>query len=40
MGVPVNQRTATLNDGNTIPVFGLGTYLSGPHEVSNAVVAA
>lgn len=38
--IPVNQRKATLNDGNEIPVIGLGTFLSAPNEVTNAVVAA
>ena len=36
----VNQRKAVLNDGNQIPVVGLGTYLSKPNEVTNAVVSA
>ncbi|VUC29048.1 unnamed protein product [Clonostachys rosea] len=38
--VPTNKRTITLNDGNKIPVIGLGTFLSAPNEVTNAVVAA
>ncbi|KAL4791476.1 aldehyde reductase 1 [Aspergillus venezuelensis] len=36
---PVNQRTFKLNDGNEIPAIGLGTFLSAPNEVTNAVVA-
>ncbi|CAH0000535.1 unnamed protein product [Clonostachys byssicola] len=30
--VPTNKRTITLNDGNKIPVIGLGTFLSAPNE--------
>ncbi|KAL3446318.1 aldehyde reductase 1 [Aspergillus insuetus] len=37
--VPVNQRKAKLNDGNEIPMIGLGTYLSAPNEVTAAVVS-
>ena len=40
MAPPVNQRKARLNDGNEIPSIGLGTYLSAPSEVTNAVIAA
>lgn len=35
----VNQKTFKLNDGNSIPAIGLGTYLSEPNEVTDAVVA-
>lgn len=38
--LPVNQRRATLNDGQKIPLIGLGTYLSSPNEVTRAVIAA
>lgn len=34
------NKTITLNDGNKIPVIGLGTWLSKPGEVENAVEAA
>lgn len=34
------QRTITLNDGNKIPQIGLGTWLSKPGEVANAVEVA
>jgi diketogulonate reductase-like aldo/keto reductase len=37
--VPVNQSKAKLNDGNKIPMIGLGTYLSAPNEVTKAVVS-
>ncbi|OHF04031.1 aldehyde reductase 1 [Colletotrichum orchidophilum] len=37
--IPTNQRTTSLNDGNRIPVIGLGTYLSKPNEVRDAVLA-
>ncbi|CAG9994392.1 unnamed protein product [Clonostachys byssicola] len=40
MATRVNQRKATLNDGRQIPYVGLGTFLSGPNEVTNAVVHA
>ncbi|KAI0264120.1 Aldo keto reductase [Gloeopeniophorella convolvens] len=33
-------KTLTLNNGTTIPQIGLGTWLSKPHEVENAVVWA
>ncbi|ETS78612.1 hypothetical protein PFICI_10674 [Pestalotiopsis fici W106-1] len=36
---PVNARKAKLNDGNEIPIIGLGTFLSAPNEVTNAVIA-
>ncbi|CAK7217883.1 hypothetical protein SCUCBS95973_003298 [Sporothrix curviconia] len=39
MSTPTNQRKAKLNDGHEIPVLGLGTYLSLPNEVTQAVVA-
>jgi len=31
------QKTIQLNNGMTIPQIGLGTWLSKPHEVENAV---
>ncbi|KAH8994550.1 Aldo/keto reductase, partial [Lactarius akahatsu] len=34
------RKTLQLNNGKTIPQIGLGTWLSGPHEVENAVVWA
>lgn len=34
------NKTLTLNDGNKIPQIGLGTWLSKPGEVENAVEAA
>lgn len=34
------NKTITLNDGNKIPQIGLGTWLSKPNEVENAVEAA
>ncbi|KAJ0357474.1 hypothetical protein COL154_010092 [Colletotrichum chrysophilum] len=37
--IPTNKRTAILNDGNGIPLIGLGTYLSKPNEVRDAVLA-
>ncbi|KAH0421467.1 aldehyde reductase i [Colletotrichum camelliae] len=37
--IPTNMRTAVLNDGNQIPVIGLGTYLSRPNEVRDAVLS-
>ncbi|KAF9875372.1 aldehyde reductase i [Colletotrichum karsti] len=37
--IPTNKRTAVLNDGNQIPLIGLGTYLSRPNEVQDAVLA-
>ncbi|KAL3461873.1 aldehyde reductase 1 [Aspergillus heterothallicus] len=37
--IPVNQKKAKLIDGREIPMIGLGTYLSAPSEVTNAVVA-
>lgn len=39
MAIPTNQKKITLNDGREIPVIGLGTYLSAPNEVTQAVVA-
>ncbi|CAK7207279.1 hypothetical protein SEUCBS139899_010089 [Sporothrix eucalyptigena] len=39
MSTRTSQRKAKLNDGNEIPVLGLGTYLSLPNEVTQAVVA-
>lgn len=39
MTTPTSQRKAKLNDGHEIPVLGLGTYLSLPNEVTQAVVA-
>jgi len=35
----MNQRTVTLNNGNKMPIIGLGTFLSG-QEVTNAVKTA
>lgn len=35
----VAEKKAVLNDGNKIPVIGLGTFLSAPNEVTDAVVA-
>ncbi len=32
--------TFKLNNGNTIPTLGLGTWLSKPHEVASAVDSA
>ncbi|KAJ5379850.1 uncharacterized protein N7496_002278, partial [Penicillium cataractarum] len=37
--IPTNQRKFELNDGRKIPAIGLGTYLSAPNEVTQAVVA-
>ncbi|KAJ5634251.1 hypothetical protein N7528_002093 [Penicillium herquei] len=37
--IPTNQRKYFLNDGREIPAIGLGTYLSAPNEVTQAVVA-
>lgn len=37
--VPVNQKKYTLNDGRQIPAIGLGTFLSAPSEVKDAVIA-
>lgn len=37
--IPTNQRKVKLIDGNEIPAIGLGTYLSAPSEVTNAVIA-
>ncbi|KAF4886659.1 Aldehyde reductase 1 [Colletotrichum fructicola] len=37
--IPTNKRTAVLNNGNQIPIIGLGTYLSKPNEVRDAVLA-
>ncbi|KAH9022446.1 Aldo/keto reductase [Lactarius hengduanensis] len=34
------RKTLQLTNGKTIPQIGLGTWLSGPHEVENAVVWA
>ncbi|KAH8980752.1 Aldo/keto reductase [Lactarius hatsudake] len=34
------RKTLQLNNGKIIPQIGLGTWLSGPHEVENAVVWA
>ncbi|KAI9465376.1 Aldo/keto reductase [Lactarius psammicola] len=34
------RKTLQLNNGKSIPQIGLGTWLSGPHEVENAVVWA
>ncbi|KAH9039883.1 Aldo/keto reductase [Lactarius pseudohatsudake] len=34
------RKTLQLNNSKTIPQIGLGTWLSGPHEVENAVVWA
>lgn len=34
------NKTFTLNDGNKIPLIGLGTWLSKPGEVENAVEIA
>ncbi len=31
------QKSVTLNDGNLIPVLGIGTWKAAPHEVGNAV---
>ncbi|EXJ77303.1 hypothetical protein A1O3_10461 [Capronia epimyces CBS 606.96] len=39
LDVPIQKRKAKLLDGNEIPLNGLGTYLSAPSEVTNAVVA-
>ncbi|KAH7127613.1 Aldo/keto reductase [Dactylonectria macrodidyma] len=36
---PTNERRMKLNDGNQIPVIGLGTFLSAPNEVTEAVIA-
>ena len=35
-----DRKTATLNTGDKIPVFGLGTWQSGPNEVKVAVEMA
>lgn len=40
MITPTNKRTVELQDGNRIPVIGLGTFLSKPNEVESAVLAA
>lgn len=37
---PCPRRTFTLNTGDKIPAIGLGTWQSGPNEVSKAVEAA
>jgi len=34
------ERTVTLNNGNEIPIIGLGTYKSKPNDVHNAIKAA
>ncbi|KAF4907635.1 Aldehyde reductase 1 [Colletotrichum viniferum] len=37
---PTNKRTAILNDGNQIPLIGLGTYLSRPNENEKEIGSA
>ncbi|KAM0561259.1 hypothetical protein ACHAPJ_003137 [Fusarium lateritium] len=37
--IPSNQRFIKLNDANQIPAIGLGTFLSKPNEVTEAVIA-
>ncbi|KAI8265359.1 Aldehyde reductase 1 [Colletotrichum sp. SAR11_239] len=38
--IPTNKRTAVLNDGNQIPLIGLGTYLSKSNENEKEIGSA